>query len=70
MTTKRITLLAWGAACFDPAPSLWTLRQMARAGKIEPRPVKVGKFYYVQEDARPVDPNARQTLADRLRKAA
>lgn len=70
MTPKRITLLAWGAACFDPAPSLWTLRQMARAGKIEPRPVKVGKFYYVQEDARPVDPNARQTLADRLRKAA
>lgn len=66
---KNVTLEIWGAANFDPPPSLWTLRQMVRAGKIEPQPVKVGKCYYVAENARVVDPNRRPTLLDKLKAA-
>lgn len=67
--SKNVTLETWGRAHFDPPPSLWTLRQMVRAGKIEPQPVKVGKCYYVAENARVVDPNRRPTLIDRLKAA-
>lgn len=64
---KQILLGAWAAAKFDPPPSTWTLRAMARSGKIDPPPVKVGKNYYVDENAE-VRPLAfRLTLVDRLR---
>jgi hypothetical protein len=70
MSEKKAVLLEqWGAANFDPPPSLWTLRAMARAGKISPAPVKVGKAYYVQPDAQVVDPSRRPSLIDRLRVA-
>lgn len=70
MSEKKAVLLEeWGRANFDPPPSLWTLRQMARNGKIQPKPVKVGKAYYVQPDATVVDPSARPSLVDRLRAA-
>lgn len=65
--SKAILLEEWGKAHFDPPPSLWTLRAMARAGKIQPRPVKVGKAYYVQPEAQVVDPSQRLTLVERLR---
>ena len=38
---KNVTLEIWGRAHFDPPPSLWTLRQMVRAGKIEPPPARL-----------------------------
>lgn len=63
---KAVLLEEWGRANFDPPPSLWTLRAMARAGKIHPRPVKVGKAYYVQQDAQVVDPSRRLSLVERL----
>lgn len=63
---KSILLEEWGQEHFDPPPSLWTLRTMARTGKIRPTPVKVGKHYYVKPDAEVVDPNRRRTLAERL----
>ena len=66
MTQKKVLLLAWGCAHFDPPPSLYTLRSMARMGKIQPAPVKVGKAYYVEPDARVVDPSRRLTLVERL----
>lgn len=66
---KLILLEQWGAAHFDPPPSLWTLRAMARAGKIAPQPVKVGKAYYVQADAAVVDPSRRPTLVHRMQRA-
>lgn len=70
MSEKKLILLeAWGAAHFEPAPSLWTLRAMARTGKIQPAPVLVGKAYYVHPDARVVDPNRRLTLVERLQQA-
>ena len=68
--TKKITLLAWGAVNFDPVPSLWTLRRMAREGRIEPAPVKVGKSCFVPENAPAVDPNRKPTLLERIRKVA
>lgn len=66
MSDKKILLEEWGKEHFDPPPSLWTLRAMARAGKISPRPVKVGKSYYVAQDAQVVDPSRRLTLVERL----
>jgi hypothetical protein len=69
MASKLILLEAWGAEHFDPPPSLWTLRAMARTDKIQPPPVKVGKAYYVDPDARPVDPNRRLTLVERMQQA-
>lgn len=66
---KAVLLEQWGAAHFDPPPSLWTLRAMVRAGKISPRPVKVGKAYYVHPDAEVVSESARPTLVQRLQRA-
>ena len=66
---KSVPLETWGRQHFDPPPSLWTLRAMARTGKIQPVPVKVGKAYYVNPDARVVDPNRRLTLLERLQGA-
>jgi hypothetical protein len=69
MSEKAVLLETWGAAHFDPPPSLWTLRQMARSGKIQPQPIKIGKAYYVAPDARVVDPNRAPSLVDRLKAA-
>ncbi len=41
---------------------------MAREGRIEPAPVKVGKSYFVPEDALPVDPNRKPSLLARIKK--
>lgn len=71
MSDKKLILLTeWGEARFSPPPSLWTLRAMARAGKISPRPVKIGKAYYVHPDAQPVDPNRAPTIVERLQQQA
>lgn len=64
--SKMVLLEQWGREHFDPPPSLWTLRAMARAGKISPRPVKVGKAYYVDKGAEVVDPTRRLSLVERL----
>lgn len=70
MSSKQVLLEQWAREHFDPPPSLWTLRAMARAGKIAPQPVKVGKAYYVDSDARVIDPSRRMTLVERLKQAA
>ena len=49
---KRIPLPDWAAQHYNPAPSAWVLRQWARQGEIYPPPEKVGRSYYVREDAR------------------
>jgi hypothetical protein len=56
MTTK-ITLEAWAAKYWDPAPSIHTLRLWTRNGRIFPWPEKAGRTYYV-------DPNARYLEKD------
>lgn len=64
-----VLLTEWGQARFSPPPSLWTLRKMARDRRISPAPVKIGKAYYVEQDATVIDPSARPTLVQRLRHA-
>jgi hypothetical protein len=66
---KKILLEAWAERYFDPVPSLWTLRTMARTGRLRPAAVKVGKHYYVDPEAVVIDPNRRQTLVERMQQA-
>lgn len=49
---QKITLEAWAAPRFNPAPSIRTLRLWAREHRIHPKPQKVGRTYYVDSDAR------------------
>lgn len=68
MATKSIPLEAWAAARYSPPPSAWTLRRWARDGEIHPMPEKVGRTYYVREDARRITAPVT-SLVDRLRAA-
>ncbi len=54
--TKHIPLQDWAARHFDPPPAIRTLRTWARAGRIQPRPVLVGREYRAREDAVYVPP--------------
>lgn len=54
--TKKVTLEAWAAPRYDPPPSIKTLRRWARECRIYPAPEKVGRTYYVEKDARYIDP--------------
>lgn len=65
---QYILLEEWGKG-IRPAPSLHTLRAMARTGKINPPAVKIGKAYYVEPAAKVVDPNRRRSLVDRMKAA-
>nr|WP_231941639.1 excisionase [Burkholderia sp. PAMC 28687] len=51
---------------FDPPPAITTARTWITQGKIWPAPVKVGRAYYVEEDATFQDGSARPTLAQRV----
>ena len=62
---KRIPLCDWAALYYSPPPSLWVLRQWARQGQIYPSPERVGRTYYVREDARR-QTGERASLVDRL----
>jgi hypothetical protein len=78
MTHKKIPVTAWAAAHYDPAPSCWLLRKWARDGEFWPPAAKVGKEWYVREDARrlsvaPVDDAgaaAGLSLVERLQRRA
>ena len=64
----KITLSEWAAKRYNPPPPLFTLRRWARDGEIQPAPEKVGKAYYVHENAERigVTPANYQPLAARL----
>lgn len=47
----KIPLTEWAARRYNPPPPLFTLRRWARDGEIQPAPEKVGKAYYVAEQA-------------------
>ena len=49
---KKIPATVWAAARYDPPPSDWVLRKWCRNGEIYPAPEKVGKDWYVLENAR------------------
>lgn len=63
----KVLLEAWARSYFDPAPSTWTLRRMARDGEILPAPVKIGRSWYVDKDARHVSDAGRGSLVERMR---
>jgi hypothetical protein len=64
----KIRLDAWLARQFDPPPVIGTARIWIRQGKIWPAPIKVGRAYYVEENATFQDANLRPTLAQRIPK--
>ena len=47
----KITLSKWAARNYDPPPHISTLRAWARDGKLYPPAQKIGKAYYVDENA-------------------
>lgn len=51
MRAQYITLQAWAARKFDPAPHSNTLHRWARDGMIIPAPCKIGRDYMVTPDA-------------------
>jgi hypothetical protein len=57
---KQVTLIRW-AERFDPVPHENTLRNWAREGKIYPSPIKIGRSYYVKENAIHVEEIANGT---------
>lgn len=64
----KIPLCDWASKHYSPPPSNWTLRRWAREGRIYPAPEKVGKSYYVEEDAQLLT-EQQPSLVSRLRAA-
>lgn len=50
MGVKMVTLKVW-ATRLEPSPHQHTLLNWAKDGKIIPAPVKMGKSYYVDQNA-------------------
>jgi predicted site-specific integrase-resolvase len=62
----KIRLDEWLKREFYPPPAIRTARLWIKAGKIYPPPVKVGRSYYVDENATFDDGTIRPTLAERV----
>lgn len=56
----------WLKSQFDPPPAIRTARLWIKAGKIYPAPVKVGRAYYVEQNATFQDGSTRPRLAQRI----
>lgn len=61
----KISLEKWAEKNFDPAPHISTLRAWVRQAKIYPQPQKLGRAYYVDENA-VFALNAKPRLVDRI----
>lgn len=62
----KLKLDEWLKREFEPVPAIRTARIWIRDGKIYPPPVKVGRAYYVEQNATFQDPSIRPRLADRI----
>lgn len=62
----KLRLDEWLMREFSPAPAIRTARLWIRDGKIFPPPVKVGRAYYVDENATFQNRQTRPTLAQRI----
>ena len=62
----KLRLEIWLARQFDPPPAITTARGWIREGKIFPAPQKVGRAYYVDENATFQDRKIRPSLASRI----
>lgn len=68
--TKKITLEAWANAQFDPPPCAETRRRWVRGLRIWPRPLLIGRQYYVDPQAEYIDPSDTNDLLGRIRRDA
>jgi len=67
---RKITLTAWAEQEFDPPPAERTLRLWVREGRIHPPPIKVGRSYYVDPEAKhEAEVKVAPRLIHRLRSA-
>lgn len=66
----KVILEKWLALNFDPPPAVRTARLWIGQGKIYPPPIKIGRAYYVEQDAEYVDDayTRRRRLVDRILK--
>jgi predicted site-specific integrase-resolvase len=64
----KLRLDEWLKREFYPPPAISTARAWVRQGKIYPPPQKIGRAYYVEENAVFNDGTIRQRLADRIPK--
>ena len=62
----KIRLDVWLERNFDPPPAIRTARLWINAGKIYPAPVKLGRAYYVEQNATFQDGVSRPSLAQRV----
>ncbi|MGN8137352.1 excisionase [Paraburkholderia sp. 22099] len=62
----KVRLDEWLKREFDPPPAIRTARLWINAGKIYPMPVKVGRSYYVEQNAVFQDGVSRPSLAQRV----
>ena len=58
---KRIKLPVWAARHFDPPPAPRTVERWARFGRIHPQPVKIGRCWWVEPEAKCMDRNGDVT---------
>lgn len=64
----KLSLELWAKRNYDPPPHIDTLRGWARTGKIYPAPIKVGRAYYVDENAVHISEAMRRPrLVDRIK---
>lgn len=67
----KITITAWAAQHYSPAPTPWVLGEWRRANQIHPPPEKVGRRWYVEPDAQRITHDVpRPSLVRRLMNAA
>lgn len=61
-----LTLTQWAAMRYPKPPHINTLRRWAKAGMIQPRPIKHGREYRVRQDARYFDTQTGQPATNHL----
>lgn len=62
----KVKLDKWLEQNFDPPPAIRTARLWINDGKIYPPPVKLGRSYYVEQNATYQEPSIRAPLAQRI----
>ena len=48
----KITIIEWAARQYSKPPSAWVLGKWRRNGEIYPPPERVGREWFVEEDAK------------------
>lgn len=58
----KLTLEEWAADQFRTPPSPAALRSWIRGGRIQPKPMKVGGRWYIEAEARYVEPEPQEPI--------